>query len=125
MTLQNTDLFYVQRGASGHKIEYKDFGFLQLTGGALSGTVTGDETSIGATWDLSASNFFTCGAVAIPTPTNGVKAQSGVIRFSDVPTSFPAETILPDGFNITGACVVPYYVVAADRILLGNPVEVS
>ena len=126
MALQSDDLFYVQRGNSGHKIEYKDFGLLPLAGGNLTGAVTANEIAITASaWDLSDGNFFSCGAIAIPTPTKGVNGQSGLIRFTDVPTSFPAETILPADFNIAGACVVPFYVQAADRILLGNPVEVS
>ena len=126
MALQSTDLFYVQRGNTGHKIEYKDFGLLPLAGGNLTGAVTSNEIAITAGgWDLSNGNFFSCGAVAIPTPSNGVNGQSGLIRFTDVPTSFPAETILPANFNIAAACVVPFYVQAADRILLGNPVEVS
>ena len=126
MALQSTDLFYVQRGASGHKIEYKDFGLLPLAGGNLTGAVTSNEIAITAGgWDLSEGNFFSCGAIAIPTPSNGVNGQSGLIRFTGVPTSFPAETILPDSFDITVACIVPFYVQADNRILLGLPVEVS
>ena len=126
MALQSNDLLYVQRGTDGHKIEYKDIGLLPLAGGNLTGAVTANEIAIEAGgWDLSEGNFFSCGAIAIPTPSNGVNGQSGLIRFTAVPTSFPAQTILPAGFNITAACIVPFYVQAADRILLGNPVEVS
>ena len=126
MTLQNTDLFYVQRGATGHKIEYGNIGFLPETGGNLTGAVTANEITIEAgSWDLSEGNFFNCGAITVPTPTNGVNGQSGLIRFTAAPTSLPTELITPTGFNITAACIVPFYVRAEDEILLGNPVEVS
>ena len=100
--------------------------FLPISGGNLTGAATQTEVAIAAGgWDLSDSNFFSCGAIDVPNPTNGVNGQSGLIRFTDVPTSLGDQLILPDGFNITAACIVPFYVRAADEILLGNPVEVS
>ena len=115
-----------ENGADQGYWETQGSSFLPLAGGNLTGAVTANEIAITAGgWDLSEGNFFSCGAVAIPTPSNGVNGQSGLIRFTDVPTSFPAETILPADFNIAAPCVAPFYVQAADRILLGNPVEVS
>jgi hypothetical protein len=92
----------------------------------VNGKLTYPEAAITPTaFDLSQTPFFSCGAIDVPTPTNGVNGQSGLIRFTDTPTSLAAELILPSGFNITAACIVPFYVRAADEILLGNPVEVS
>ena len=103
-----------------------DAKYFPLAGGNLTGAATQTEVAITAGgWDLSDSNFFNCGAIDVPTPTNGVNGQSGLIRFTATPTSLPAELILPSSVNITAACIVPFYVRAADEILLGNPVEVS
>lgn len=137
MALQNTDLLYVQRADTGHKIEYSDLksdvisgvdtsGLLPLAGGNMTGAVTSTEVAITAgSFDLSEGNFFSAGAIDVPNPTNGVVGQSGLIRFTDVPTSLGDQLIQPANFNITAASVVPFYVQAADRVLLGNPVEVS
>ena len=147
MPLQNTDLLYVQRGDDGFKTEYTtlksdgladvpavdaytkqqaDDKFVELAGDKLTGAITSTEVPITAgEFDLSKGNFFSCGAVAVPTPTGGVNGQSGLIRFTATPASLPAELILPNNFNIANPSVVAFYVAAADRILLGNPVEVS
>jgi hypothetical protein len=155
MAIENTDLLYVQRPEGGdagaYKIEYEDLKdaivaevpdppdpvdaytktesdakYFPFAGGNLTGAATQTEVAITAGgWDLSTANFFSCGAIAVPNPTEGVNGQSGLIRFTDVPTSLGDQLILPSGFNITAACIVPFYVRAADEILLGNPVEVS
>ena len=137
MALQDTDLFYVQRGDDGFKTEYSTLktdisGSLGLddyvlkAGDNLTGALTQTEVEIlTAGWDMSESNFFRCGAVAVPTPTGAVNGQSGLIRFTATPLSLPAELILPNNFDIANPSVVAFYVAAADRILLGNPVEVS
>ena len=137
MALQNDDLFYVQRGTTGHKIEYQNIksdvidgvdtsGLLPLAGGNMTGAVTSTEVAITAgAFDLSEGNFFSAGAIDVPNPTNGVVGQSGLIRFTAVPTSLGDQLIQPANFNITAASVVPFYVQAANRVLLGNPVEVS
>ena len=135
MALQNTDLFYVQRGDTGHKIEYSTLqsdviggvsGFLPTAGGNMTGAVTSSEVAIAAdSFDLSDGNFFSAGAIAVPNPTGGVVGQSGLIRFTAAPTSLGDQLIQPANFNITAACIVPFYVQATDRVLLGNPVEVS
>lgn len=134
-TLQNDDLFYVQRGNDGRKITYQTLqsdvnegvsGFLPLAGGNMTGAVTSGEVAIAAdSFDLSDGNFFSAGAIDVPNPTNGVVGQSGLIRFTAVPTSLGDQLIQPANFDITAACIVPFYVQAADRVLLGNPVEVS
>ena len=62
---------------------------------------------------------------AVPAATGGVNGQSGLIRFTAAPSSLNAVFKTPDGFDLTAASVVPFYVKAVDEILLGNPVEVS
>ena len=92
----------------------------------VNGKLTHPEEEITATdFDLSLTPFWRCGAITLPTPTKGENGQSGLIRFTDVPVAFASEFILPTNFSITAASVVPFYVKAADEILLGNPVEVS
>lgn len=152
MAIENTDLLYVQRpegaDAGAYKIEYEDLKdaivsevpnpvdaytkaesdakYFPFEGGRLTGAVNQQEAVIvDSLWNLSVSNFWACGAIDIPSPINAVNGQSGLIRFVAAPTSFPSEVILPSGFNITAACIVPFYVAGTNRILLGNPVEVS
>ena len=137
MALQNTDLFYVNRGDNGHKIEYSDIKsdvisgvdtstLLPLAGGRMTGAVNSAEIAITDTeFDLSKGNFFSSAVDAVPEATDGVNGQSGLIRFTTAPSSLNAVFKTPDGFDITAASVVPFYVKTPTEILLGNPVEVS
>ena len=155
MAIENTDLLYVQRpegaDAGAYKIEYEDLKdaivsevpdppdpvdaytkaesdakYFPFAGGNLTGAATQTEVAITAgDWDLSTANFFSCGAIEVPNPLNGVNGQSGLIRFTAEPTGFGGQIILPANFNITTAAVVPFYVATPTRILLGTPVEVS
>ena len=136
-TLQNTDLFYVQRGSDGRKIEYQTLQsdvlegvdtstLLPLAGGNMTGAVTSTEIAItDSEFDLSKGNFFSSAVDAVPAATNGVNGQSGLIRFTAAPSSLDAVFKTPDGFDIAAASVVPFYVKTPTEILLGNPVEVS
>ena len=137
MALQDTDLLYVQRGDSGFKTEYSTIKsditgdvdlsvLLPLAGGNMTGAVTSTEVAItDAVFDLSQGNFFSSAVDSVPAATNGVNGQSGLIRFTVAPSSLDTVFKTPDGFDIGAASVVPFYVKAADEILLGNPVEVS
>ena len=78
-----------------------------------------------AVFDLSQGNFFSSAVDSVPAATNGVNGQSGLIRFTVVPTSLDTVFKTPDGFDIAAASVVPFYVKTPTEILLGNPVEVS
>ena len=96
-TLQNTDLFYVQRGSDGRKIEYQTLQsdvlegvdtstLLPLAGGNMTGAVTSTEIAVTDTeFDLSKGNFFSSAVDAVPAATNGVNGQSGLIRFTTAP----------------------------------------
>ena len=48
-------------------------------------------------FDLATGNLWTCGAIAIPNPTNGVAGQVGVIRVTAAPTSFGSQWDFPGG----------------------------
>ena len=100
---------------------------LNLTGGALTGRVSSTERTITAgAFDMATGNFWTCGAIAIPNPTNAVAATSGLIRLTAAPTGWggnfkhaggaaPAPTAFP--------AIVPFFVQSATTILVGKPVE--
>lgn len=92
------------------------------------GQISSPERTITASWDLSDGNFWTCGAIAIPQPTNGVTGQTGVIRLTAAPTSWPAGGALKySGGTIpaptTFPAIIPYFVQDASNVLLGSPTE--
>lgn len=93
----------------------------------LAGTVSGTERTIttGA-FDLSTGNYWTCGAIAIPNPTNAVAGTSGLIRVTAAPTSFGSNFDFPGGSYTAPAtfpAIVPFYVVSSSQILLGKWTE--
>ena len=91
---------------------------------ALAGSVSSTERTITtSTFDLATGNFWTCGAIAIPNPTNAVAGTSGLIRVTAAPTSFGSNFDFPGGTYTaptTFPAVVPYYVVSSSQILLGS-----
>ncbi len=93
----------------------------------FSGGVYGNETTITASdFDLNDGNFFTCGAIAIPNPTNGVAGMSGLIRVTAAPTSFGSNWDFPGGSYTaptTFPAVAPFYVVSSTQFYLGNWTE--
>ena len=100
-------------------------GFLPLVGGNLTGGVTATERTITAgAFDLATGNFWTCGAIAIPNPTNAVAGMSGLIRLTAAPSGWggnfstaPTPTVFPS--------IVPFYVESANKIRLGSAVVVA
>ena len=93
----------------------------------LAGTVSSTERTITAgTFDLSTGNFWTCGAIAVPNPTNAVAGTSGLIRVTAAPTSFGGNFDFPNGSYTAPSsfpAIVPYYVVSSTQILLGKWTE--
>jgi hypothetical protein len=93
----------------------------------FSGGVYGNETTITASdFDLNDGNFFTCGAIAIPNPTNGVAGMSGLIRVTAAPTSFGSNWDFPGGSYTAPTAfpaVAPFYVVSSTQFYLGNWTE--
>ena len=101
-----------------------DAKYLPFAGGNLTGAVTQVEVAIEASgWDLGDSNFFSCGAIDVPNPTNAVAGMSGLIRLTAAPTSWdtnfstaPTPTEFPS--------IIPFYVESDTSIRLGQAVGV-
>ena len=100
--------------------------FLPLAGGNLTGGVTQTEVAITASdFDLSAGNFFSAGAITIPSPTNGVNGQSGLIRITDSAVSFTTGVMTNIPTAVTAPAIIPFYVESDTVVRLGDPVEVA
>jgi hypothetical protein len=99
---------------------------LPKAGGNMTGSVTATERTITGAMDLATGNFWTCGAIAIPNPSNAVAGMSGLIRLTAAPTSWAGNFKHAGGAAPTIAAfpaVVPFYVSGASTILCGKPVE--
>ena len=92
----------------------------------LAGTVNGTERTITTgSWDLSTANFWTCGAITIPSPTNAVAGTGGLIRVTAAPT-FPTECKFPGGTYTAPTAfpaIIPFYVQNSTTLLMGNWTE--
>ena len=77
-------------------------------------------------FDLATGNLWTCGAIAIPNPTNGVAGQVGVIRVTAAPTSFGNQWDHPGGSYTaptTFPALAPFFVTSSTQFLLGSWTE--
>ena len=90
----------------------------------FNGVNSPEETITAGAFDLAAGNFWTCGAIVIPNPTNAVAGMSGLIRLTAAPEGWgdhfstaPAPTVFPS--------IVPFYVESDTHIRLGAAVGVS
>lgn len=104
-----------------------DTRYVFKAGDVVTGSLTTPERTITAgAFDLATGPYWTCGAIAIPNPTNGVAGMTGTIRLTAAPTgwgsnfkhaggSAPAPTAFP--------AIVPFFVESATVILVGKPVE--
>ena len=85
-----------------------------------------ERTITAGAFDLATGNLWTCGAIAIPNPTNGVAGQVGVIRVTAAPTSFGNQWDFPGGaFTAPTAfpAIAPFFVTASNQFLLGSWTE--
>ena len=85
-----------------------------------------ERTITAGAFDLATGNLWTCGAIAIPNPTNGVAGQVGVIRVTAAPTSFGNQWDHPDGAYTAPTAfpaIAPFFVTASNQFLLGNWTE--
>ena len=94
--------------------------FVPQAGGAMSGSVTVPERTIGASMDLSEGPYWTTAGGNIPNPTNAVAGMGGLIRITGEVTSwgnyfYPSEGVVPSG---TGN--IPFYVESPTYICLGK-----
>lgn len=94
----------------------------------FAGTLYGTERTITAgtgNWDLSTSNYWTCGNITIPSPTNAVAGTGGLIRVTAAPT-FPTECKFPGGSYTAPTAfpaIIPFYVQNSTTLLMGNWTE--
>ena len=100
--------------------------FVPESGGAMSGSVTVPERTVTTSFDLSEGPYWTCGAIDIPNPTNGVAGMTGQILLTAAPNSWGNAFKFPGGVGNVQAtphaylALVPYFVPNSGVILLGN-----
>ena len=93
---------------------------------SFAGGVTAGAETITSSFDLQTGNFFTCGAISVPNPTNAVEGQSGLIVMTGAPTAWGSNFKFPDGTPIAPSsfpAVAPFYVKGSSEILVGKAVE--
>lgn len=89
-------------------------------------TRTTERTITAGAFDLSTGNLWTVGAITVPNPTNAVSGQTGAIRITAGPVTWPSNFKFPGGTAPTIAtfpAVIPFYVQNATTILMGAVVE--
>ena len=85
-----------------------------------------ERTITASDFDLATGNLWTCGAIAIPNPTNGVAGQVGVIRVTAAPTSFGNQWDHPGGSYTAPSsfpALAPFFVTSSTQFLLGSWTE--
>ena len=85
-----------------------------------------ERTITAGAFDLATGNLWTCGAIAIPNPTNGVAGQVGVIRVTAAPTSFGNQWDHPGGSYTAPTsfpALAPFFVTSSTQFLLGSWTE--
>ena len=114
-----------------------DDAFVLNTGDTMTGNlvmntanIQGDQNAITAgNWDLNSGNFWTLGAITIPTPTNMVSGISGLIQ-NTAQATWPAAggaTFQYAGGtppNVTEfPALIPYYCISNTEIYIGTPTQ--
>jgi hypothetical protein len=88
----------------------------------IGATSKGTVRTIDTSWDLATGNFWECGAIDIPSPTNAAPGTSGIIRFTAAPLSWSAECSFVGGnaYNISAfPAICSFYVQASDNVMIG------
>jgi hypothetical protein len=153
MALQSTDLFYVQRGTDGHKIEYSSLqseiadsvdtdGFVLKEGDQLTGSLGVAEQEIvnRSDFDLSETHFFrwsndsfVVNFGSVPGPQNGRSSMTGLIYIDSsegtpyLPLAWDNSIENPPTDLTEGTdYIIPFYIKRGGiTMVLGSPVEVS
>jgi hypothetical protein len=115
-------VFKTYNGTLVERLRIESGGKTKFSGGAYGI----ERTATAAAFDLNTGNFWTCGAIAIPNPTNQVAGVMGSLRVTAAPTSFAANWKHPGGTYTaptTFPAVAPFYVQASGTILLGSWTE--
>ena len=96
-----------------------------FNGGEVTTSITTPERTITAgAFDLSTGPYWTCGAIAIPNPTNAVSGMAGLIRVTAAPTGWGGNFSTAPTVNIVPS-IIPFYVQSATSIRLGQAVGVA
>jgi hypothetical protein len=150
MALQSTDLFYVQRGTDGHKIEYSSLlqdvedsdKFVLKEGDQLTGSLGVAEQEIvnRSDFDLSKTHFFrwsndsfVINFGSVPGPQNGRSSMTGLIYIDSsegtpyLPLAWDNSIENPPTDLTEGTdYIIPFYIKRGGiTMVLGSPVEVS
>jgi hypothetical protein len=93
----------------------------------FQGTVQSTERTITAgAFDLATGNYWTCGAITVPVPTNAAGGTSGLVRITAGPVTWDPVFKFPGGSAPTIAsfpAIIPFYVESASVFLMGNIAE--
>ena len=122
MTLQNTDLFLVNRGGTSHRYSYAD-----LRNDISVSGVTEQAIPDGAAWSLADGPFWRTagGTINFPTVTASEVNMSGLIRMTGDVGLLGVQVAFVFGEATQPAAggaeaLVPFYVQATNRILIGR-----
>ena len=116
----DSSLYYTKTETDDKFVELDDR-FVELAGDEMLGSVTVEERIITSdNFDLSTGPYWTAGAIDIPNPTNAVSGMGGLIRLTGAPSSWGSNFKFVDGTPPGGAGTVPFYVVSATEISLGQ-----
>lgn len=121
MPLTTGDLFLVNRNGTSHQYTYENMVRDIGVGGVAEQTITNGD------WDLADGQFWTVagGNINFPTVPATAVSMSGIIRTTAPITSWTdgaGNFDFPDGQIVQGEgeSIIPYYVQAAGRILIGR-----
>ena len=85
-----------------------------------------EQTITAGAFNMALGPYWTCGAIAIPNPTNAQVNSTGLIRLTAAPSGWGTNfkhaggsATAPKAFP----AIVPFYVQSASVILVGKPVE--
>jgi hypothetical protein len=122
ITYDNPNNALIFQANAAERVRIESGGKTKFSGGAYGI----ERTATAGAFDLNTGNFWTCGAIAIPNPTNQVAGMMGSLRVTAAPTSFAANWKHPGGTYTaptTFPAVAPFYVQASGTILLGSWTE--
>ena len=120
MTLQNTDLFLVNRGGTSHRYSYQNIAN-EINSAGVAEVAVADATD----WTLDSPFIrFAGGTLNFPTVPVAKVNSSGLIRLTAGVLAYDntlGNFVFPNGTAIAGTAeaTLPFYVQATNRILIG------
>jgi hypothetical protein len=118
----NTLTLPVGNGTAGQQLTTDGNGVLSWQDAAPDQQATPINTILSNSFDLSEGPFWkVTTSFIIPNPTNIVVASSGLIKFEATPTGFASYYELGGCGTIFAGDVCSFWVVATNKVLIGNP----